>query len=284
MTSLRKQLEDLQIRPRKRLGQHFVVQDWVLQKIALDADLASEDIVLEIGAGLGSLTAFLTPAQKVYAVEIDPRLILVLQERFKRIPNVEVIHADAIQVDMASFFQPGGQKLKVVANLPYEISSPLIFRLWKERQAFSRFVLMLQLEVAHRIVAQPGTKDYGPLSLWSQLYSVPRISFLVPPSAFYPQPKVESAVVRFDLRAHPAVEVTDEENLARLIRSAFRYRRKTLIRALQLGEFSQFSKIQICEALQSAGVSPSARGESLTLEQFGQLSRAMWAIAAGMNG
>lgn len=283
MASLRKQLEDLQIRPRKRLGQHFVVHDSVLQKIALDADLGPEDIVLEIGAGLGSLTSFLTAAQKVYAVEIDPRLTPFLQKRFKENPNVEVIHADALQVDLSAFFRPGGQKLKVVANLPYEISSPMIFRLWKERHAFSRFVLMLQLEVAYRIVAKPGTKDYGPLSLWSQLYSVPRISFLVPPSAFYPRPKVDSAVVRFDIRPHPAVKVPDEQILERLIRSAFRYRRKMLSRALRLGEFSQFSKNQIYEALESAGVSPSARGESLTLEQFGNLSRAISEVAGAMN-
>ncbi len=283
MASLRKQLEDLQIRPRKRLGQHFVAHDSVLQKIALDADLGPEDIVLEIGAGLGSLTSFLTTAQKVYAVEIDPRLTPFLQKRFKENPNVEVIHADALQVDLSAFFRPRGQKLKVVANLPYEISSPMLFRLWKERQAFSRFVLMLQLEVAYRIVAKPGTKDYGPLSLWSQLYSVPRISFLVPPSAFYPRPKVDSAVVRFDIRPHPAVKVPDEQILERLIRSAFRYRRKMLSRALRLGEFSQFSKNQIYKALESAGVSLSARGESLTLEQFGNLSRAISEVAGAMN-
>jgi 16S rRNA (adenine1518-N6/adenine1519-N6)-dimethyltransferase len=279
LTSLRKQLNDLQIRPRKKLGQHFVVQDWVLQKIARDADLGPEDIVLEIGAGLGHLTAFLTPAQKVFAVEIDPRLTPLLQDRFKENPNVEIIHADALEIKISSFFRPGGRKLKVVANLPYEISSPLIFRLWKEREAFSRFVLMLQLEVARRIVAQPGSKEYGPLSIWSQLHSVPRISFWVPPSAFYPQPKVESAVVRFDLRQRPAVEVPDEQYLERLVRSAFGYRRKTLPRALQLGEFSRFSKNQIRKALETAGVSPLARAESLTLEQFGNLSRAIRAVA-----
>jgi 16S rRNA (adenine1518-N6/adenine1519-N6)-dimethyltransferase len=283
LASPRKQLEDLQIRPRKRLGQHFVAHDSVLQKIAIDADLGPEDIVLEIGAGLGSLTSLLTAARKVYAVEIDARLTPVLKERFKENPKVEVIHADALQVDLSAFFQPGGQKLKVVANLPYEISSPMIFRLWQERQAFSRFVLMLQLEVAHRIVAKPGTKDYGPLSLWSQLYSVPRISFSVPPSAFYPRPKVESAVVRFDIRPYPAVEVPDERILEWLIRSAFRYRRKTLARALQLGEFSQFSKSQIRKALESAGVSPLARGESLTLEQFGHLSRVISEVAGAMR-
>jgi 16S rRNA (adenine1518-N6/adenine1519-N6)-dimethyltransferase len=279
LTSLRKQLNDLQIRPRKKLGQHFVVQDWVLQKIARDADLGPEDIVLEIGAGLGHLTAFLTPAQKVFAVEIDPRLTPLLQDRFKENPNVEIIHADALEIKISSFFRPGGRKLKVVANLPYEISSPLIFRLWKEREAFSRFVLMLQLEVARRIVAQPGSKEYGPLSIWSQLHSVPRISFWVPPSAFYPQPKVESAVVRFDLRQRPAVEVPDEQYLERLVRSAFGYRRKTLPRALQLGEFSRFSKNQIRKALETAGVSPLARAESLTLEQFGNLCRAIRAVA-----
>jgi 16S rRNA (adenine1518-N6/adenine1519-N6)-dimethyltransferase len=284
LASLRKQLEELQIRPRKRLGQHFVVQESVLRKIAAAADLEAKDIILEIGAGLGALTAFLTPpAQKVYAVEIDARLARALAERFKGHPNVEVIHADALQVDLSSLFRQREQRLKVVANLPYEISSPMIFRLWKERKAFSRFILMLQLEVARRIVAEPGTKDYGPLSLWSQLYSIPRISFLVPPSAFYPRPKVESAVVRFDVRPQPAVNVENEQNLGRVIRSAFTYRRKTLLRALQLGEFSQLSRNQIRQALESAGVSPSARGENLTLEQFGNLSRVIPAVDCGRH-
>ena len=283
MASLRKQLDDLQIRPRKRLGQHFVVQDSILQRIAQEADLGPADIVLEIGAGLGNLTAFLTPAQKIYAVEIDPRLTLLLQERFKENRKVQVIPADALQVEISSLSRPAGQKMKVVANLPYEISSPLIFRLWKEKEAFSRFVLMLQLEVARRIVAKPGTKEYGPLSVWSQLHSVPRISFLVPPSVFYPRPKVESAVVRFDIRQHAAVEVEDMQNLEQVIRSAFRYRRKTLARALHLGGFSHLSGNHIRRAFESAGISPSARGESLTLEQFGDLSRAICAVAGAMD-
>jgi 16S rRNA (adenine1518-N6/adenine1519-N6)-dimethyltransferase len=231
-------------------------------------------MVVEIGAGLGSLTAPLAErVKKVYALEIDPRLVETLRERFSGMEQVEVVQGDALKFDFAPIFQKWGRKIKVVANLPYEISSPMIFRLLKERKYFSLLVLMLQLEVARRVVARPGTKDYGQLSLWTQLYSRAAIAFSVGPKAFHPPPKVESAVVRFEISPGPRVEVEDEKTLQEVIRSAFTYRRKTLSKALQTGAFSHLPAQKIQEAMGAAGIASLARGETLTLEQFARLAR-----------
>ena len=279
MISPRKQLRELQIRPKKRLGQHFVVDPNVLRKIVDRADLEAEDIIVEIGAGLGTLTAPLAArVQKVYALEVDQRLADVLRDQFPGKEQVEVIPEDALRYDFRALFQKGRRKMKVIANLPYEISSPMIFRLFEERHCFALFVLMLQMEVAMRVVARPGTKEYGPLSLWSQLYSRPQVLFAVSPQAFHPRPKVESAVVKFEILQEPVVEVGDEKTLRRVIRSAFAYRRKTLANAIRLGEFSHLSTEKIQQALLSAGIDPALRGETLSLEQFRDLARALSAV------
>ena len=280
LISPRKQLRELQIRPKKRLAQHFVVDPNVLRKIVDCAGLAPEDIIVEIGAGLGALTTPLAArVQKVYALEVDQRLANVLRDQFPGSGQVEIIPEDALRYDFRALFQKWRRKMKVVANLPYEISSPMIFRLFEERHCFSLFVLMLQMEVARRIVARPGTKEYGPLSLWSQLYSRPRVLFAVSPKVFHPRPKVESAVVKFEILQEPAVEVGDERTLQRVIRSVFAYRRKTLTNAIRLGEFSHLSAEKIQQALQSAGIDPALRGETLSLEQFRDLSQALSAVA-----
>ena len=239
------------------------------------ASIGDEDIVLEIGAGLGSLTAPLAlKARKVYAIELDLRLAGALRDLFSGNDHVEIILADGLNFDFAPLARQWKRKMKVVANLPYEISSPMIFRLFQEREHFSLFVLMLQREVARRVVALSGSKDYGPLSLWTRLYTRARIAFPVAPRAFHPQPKVDSAVVKFEVLERPSVEVDDKNILKRVIRSAFGYRRKTLINALRLGEFSHLPMEKIQEALQSAGINPAVRGEALSLEQFCDLSRA----------
>jgi len=274
LASLRRQLKELNVRPRKSLGQHFVQDPNILRKIVEEAGLEAEDIVVEIGAGLGSLTAPLAQrAKKVYALEIDPRLAKTLREHFSGIARVEIVEVDALKFDFAPIFEKWRRKIKIVANLPYEISSPMIFGLLKGREYFSLFILMLQMEVARRIVASPGTKDYGPLSLWTQLYSRASIAFSVGPKAFLPPPKVESAVVKFDILPTPSVEVEDEKTLQEVIRSAFTYRRKTLSRALQSGNFPDLPAAKIQGAMRAAGIPPLARGETLSLEQFGKLAR-----------
>jgi 16S rRNA (adenine1518-N6/adenine1519-N6)-dimethyltransferase len=279
LISPRKRLRELQIRPKKRLGQHFVVDPNILRKIVDCAGLETEDIIVEIGAGLGSLTAPLAArVQKVYALEVDQRLATILREEFLDRGRVEIIPEDALRYDFRALYQQWRRKMKVVANLPYEISSPMIFRLFEERHCFSLFVLMLQMEVARRIVARPGTKEYGPLSLWAQLYSRPRVLFAVSPEVFHPAPKVESAVVKFEILQYPAVEVKDEKVLQRVIRSVFAYRRKTLTNAIRLGEFSYLSAQKIQQALESAEIDPALRGETLSLAQFRDLAQALSAV------
>jgi len=274
LISPRKQLRELQIRPKKRLGQHFVQDPNIIRKIVEEASLEAQDIVLEIGAGLGSLTAPLAQrVKRVYALEIDPQLAEALRDRFSGVEPVEVILGDALQFDFVPLCQKWGRKIKVVANLPYEISSPMIFRLLEERESFSLFVLMLQLEVARRLVARPGTRDYGPLSVWSKLYTRATIAFSLGPKAFHPPPKVESAVVKLEVLPQPRAAVEDEKTLQEVIRSAFTYRRKTLGKALQMGSFAHHSREEIQEAVVGSGIPFQARGETLTLEQFCDLAR-----------
>jgi 16S rRNA (adenine1518-N6/adenine1519-N6)-dimethyltransferase len=208
--------------------------------------------------------------KKVYALEIDSSLADVLKDRFSGSKTVEVVWADALQFDFGAAFRRWKRRMKVVANLPYEISSPMIFRLLKERQCFSLLVLMLQLEVARRLAAKPGTKEYGPLGVWSQLYSDVKIAFQVKPNSFTPPPQVQSAVVKFQILPKPRVEMGEEETLERVIRSVFSYRRKTLSRALQMGGFPS---PRIREALDTFGISPMTRGETLNLETFCSLAR-----------
>lgn len=275
LNRLRKQLEKAGVRPSKRLGQHFVTSPAVLQRILESASLTPDDVVVEIGAGLGGLTGPLAErVEKVYALEIDPRLARPLRDLFGENERVALIQADALQFDFASLPVGKGRKMKVVANLPYEISSPMIFRLLEERKRFSLFVLMLQAEVARRMVASAGTKDYGPLAIWVRLYTRARICFFVGPEAFYPRPKVDSAVVRFEVLERPSLEVEDEEILGRVIRSGFGHRRKTLANALRLGAFAHLSPSQIEKVLRLAGIDPGRRGESLSLEEFRDLARA----------
>jgi 16S rRNA (adenine1518-N6/adenine1519-N6)-dimethyltransferase len=216
--------------------------------------------------------------RKVYAIEVDHRLASALKHQFSGSEQVEVVLADALKFNFTPLSQKWQRKIKVVANLPFEISSPMIFRLFEGREHFSLLVLMLQMEVAKRVVAKPGTKDYGPLSLWAQLYTQARIAFPVSPRAFHPQPKVDSAVVRFDILQKPSVEVDDEKALHWVIRSAFAYRRKTLANAIHLGKFSNLPMERIQKAVRAAGINPISRGEMLSLEQFRDLSRALSAL------
>jgi 16S rRNA (adenine1518-N6/adenine1519-N6)-dimethyltransferase len=276
LDSPRRQLKLLEIRPQRGLGQHFLHDPNILRKIVAEASLEAEDVVVEVGAGLGSLTVFLAGrVKRVYALEIDARLVEHLRQRFREEEGVEIVPGDALQFDFAPLFRKWRRKMKLVANLPYEISSPMIFRLLEGREYFSRLVLMVQREVARRIVAPPGTRDYGPLSLWSRLYSRTTLSFSVGPKAFHPPPKVESAVVKFEILERPGVQVEDEKALRAVVRSAFTYRRKTLGRALQSGSFSHLSRERIQEALETSGIPPMARGETLTPEQFISLARSL---------
>jgi 16S rRNA (adenine1518-N6/adenine1519-N6)-dimethyltransferase len=254
------------IRAKKSLGQNFLRDPHYLNRIADAAQVGPGDQVLEIGPGLGHLTTVLTQrAQKVLAIEVDDRLIPHLQDEFGAVPNFELLHADALEYDYGSL----KGRWKVVANLPYYISTPIIQKLILHREKFISLTLMLQKEVAERIASPPGGKEYGYLSVLVQFYTVPRIEFKVPPGAFTPRPEVDSIVITLTLRDPPAVMVKDEAFFVRVIKAAFSQRRKTLRNALKQLEAPQD---KMASVLNSTGIDLGRRAETLTVEEFGKLA------------
>jgi 16S rRNA (adenine1518-N6/adenine1519-N6)-dimethyltransferase len=256
----------MDIRPKKSLGQNFLTDLHFLQKIVDSAQVSDQDLVVEIGPGMGHLTRELaTRARKLIVIELDDRLIPRLRDEFGSLPNVEIIHSDALQYDYGSLPERG----KVVANLPYYISTPLIQRLIAHRDRFSTLTLMLQREVAERIAAEPGGKEYGYLSVLVQYFAVPRLEFTVPAAAFTPRPKVDSAVLTMVMRDHPEHVVADEALFLRVIKAAFSQRRKTLRNSLsQLGY-----PREIMDAVSArTGIDLGRRAETLSVVEFGILA------------
>lgn len=251
---------------KKSLGQNFLKDPYYLRKIAEAAQVTSEDRVLEIGPGLGHMTAILLErAQNVLAIEIDDRLIPHLQTEFSAAKNFELLHADALAYDYGSL----DGKWKVVANLPYYISTPIIQKLISHREKFISLTLMLQKEVAERIAAPPGGKEYGFLSVLVQLYAEVRIEFIVPAGAFTPKPEVDSAIVTLKIRNELAVPLADEAFFVRLVKAAFSQRRKTLRNALkQLG----FAQETMALVMEKTGVDLGRRAETLSVEEYGRLA------------
>lgn len=264
------------LRPVKSLGQNFVTDRSVLVKMAEAADLDKEDTVLEIGPGIGGLTTELAEkAGEVVAVEIDRRLIPVLDEKMKRYPNVHVINADILKIDIGEILMPYLDKkrcLKVVANLPYYITTPIIMKLLEGGIGARIIVFMVQKEVAGRMKAKPGGKDYGALSIAVQYYSEPSVVFDVPPQAFIPRPDVISSVMKLEIFDRPRVEVRNEKLFFRLVKAAFAQRRKTLANALINSEYFGLTREQTNVMLSELGVGKKQRGETLTIEQFAQMS------------
>lgn len=254
------------IRAKKSLGQNFLRDPHYLKKIADAARIGAGDQVLEIGPGLGHLTRVLTErAGKVLAIEVDDRLIPHLQEEFGLARNFELRHADALEFD----FEALTGRWKVVANLPYYISTPIIQMLIKHRNKFVSLTLMLQKEVAERIASPPGSKEYGYLSVLVQYYTVPRIEFKVPPGSFTPQPEVDSMVITLMMRDQPAVLVRNEAFFIRVIKAAFSQRRKTLRNSLKQLEVP---KETMDAVLGKTGIDLGRRAETLTVEEFGRLA------------
>lgn len=262
------------LRPNKQLGQNFLVDENILKKIIAAAELGPEDTVLEIGPGIGVLTGPLAEvARQVIAVEIDKGLIPVLEENLAAYANVKIIWGDILKVEQGELLAAATTPFKVVANLPYYITSPVIMALLTGPLPLERLVLMVQREVARRLTAAPGSKDYGVLSVAVQYYTQPEMVAQVPRTVFYPRPDVDSAVVLLKMRPSPAVVVGDEALFFRLVRGAFGQRRKTLLNSLR-GEFGgQYSREELVSFLQAAGIDPSRRGETLTLEEFAALAR-----------
>ncbi len=254
------------IRAKKSLGQNFLKDPHYLGRIVDAARVGPDDQVLEIGPGLGHLTAVLAQrAGKVLAVEVDDRLIPHLQKEFEGLKNVELVHADALEYDYRAL----DGDWKVVANLPYYISTPIIQKLIEHRKKFVSFTLMLQKEVAERIAAPPGGKEYGYLSVLVQFYTVPRIEFKVPPGAFTPRPEVDSIVITLAVREQPAVQVRDERFFMRVVKAAFSQRRKTLRNALKQLEVPAERMAAVQEG---TGIDLGRRAETLSVEEFGKLA------------
>ena len=260
---------------QKRFGQNFLIDGNVVEKIVREAGVTKDDFVLEIGPGIGTMTQLLCEnAREVAAVEIDTNLIPILEETLAAYDNVTVINEDILKVDIAALAQEknGGRPIKVVANLPYYITTPIIMGLFESRVPIDSITIMVQKEVADRMQVGPGTKDYGALSLAVQYYAKPEIVLNVPPTCFMPRPNVGSAVIRLKKHQTCPVEVDDAELMFRLIRASFNQRRKTLANGLSNSSELTLSKEQIAKAIESLGVNPSIRGEALTLAQFAQLA------------
>ncbi len=263
---------------QKKFGQNFLIDTHVLEKIISAANITKEDMVLEIGPGIGTMTQYLAEAAgKVIAVEIDRNLIPILGETLGSYENVTVINEDVMKLDIAELAERenGGRPIKVVANLPYYITTPIIMGLFEKHVPLESITVMVQKEVAERMQTGPGNKDYGALSLAVQYYAEPYIVANVPPNCFMPRPKVGSAVIRLTCHEKPPVEVRDEKLMFDIIRASFNQRRKTLVNGLNNSPVLDFSKEEILQAVESLGKGAGVRGEALSLEEFAALSNAL---------
>lgn len=260
---------------QKKFGQNFLIDTHVLDKIIRSAEITKDDFVLEIGPGIGTMTQYLAcAAREVVAVEIDKALIPILQDTLSGYDNVTVINEDVLKLDIVKLAEErnGGRPIKIVANLPYYITTPIIMGLFESHVPVQSITVMVQKEVADRMQVGPGTKDYGALSLAVQYYAKPYIAANVPPNCFMPRPKVGSAVIRLECHEKPPVQVEDERLMFRIIRASFNQRRKTLANGLKNSPEISLSKEGIEQAIANLGKGASVRGEALNLEEFAHLS------------
>ena len=260
---------------QKKFGQNFLIDTHVLDKIIAAAEITKDDFVLEIGPGIGTMTQYLAcAARKVVAVEIDKALIPILEDTLSDYDNARVINNDVLKVDIAKLAEEenGGKPIKVVANLPYYITTPIIMGLFENHVPIKSITVMVQKEVADRMQVGPGTKDYGALSLAVQYYAKPYIVANVPPNCFMPRPKVGSAVIRLERYEEPPVKVKDEKLMFRIIRASFNQRRKTLANGLKNSAELDYTKEEIEAAIEALERGASIRGEALTLEEFAKLA------------
>ncbi len=260
---------------QKKYGQNFLIDTHVLDKIVSAAGVTKDDMVLEIGPGIGTMTQYLAEAaREVVAVEIDKNLIPILEETLSEYDNVTILNEDILKVDIAALAEEknGGKPIKVVANLPYYITTPIIMGLFESGVPLDNITIMVQKEVADRMQVGPGTKDYGALSLAVQYYAKPEIVANVPPNCFIPRPNVGSAVIRLTRYPEPPVKVEDPKKMFALIRASFNQRRKTLVNGLSNAPEIKASKEDVQNAIAKMGLSETIRGEALTLEQFAALS------------
>jgi 16S rRNA (adenine1518-N6/adenine1519-N6)-dimethyltransferase len=261
---------------KKSLGQNFLIDLNILSKIVDSAELTKEKGAIEIGPGIGALTEQLARrAGKVVAIEIDQRLLPILADTLSPYPHAEVIHGDVLEMDLISLIREkfkDQEKVSVVANLPYYVTSAILMKLLEERLPLENIVVMIQKEVAERIAAAPGSKAYGALSVLAQFYAEAELVTIVPHSVFIPQPNVDSAVLRLRIREKPAVEVASESMFYRVVKASFAQRRKTLANNLMNNLFGKDKKEEMLRVLEEAGIDPARRGETLSIEEFARLS------------
>ncbi len=272
MESPLKTLKRHHIRPVKRLGQSFLVDNNITSRIVDASKIGGDDTAVEIGAGLGVMTSMIAErAKKVVALEIDPKLVNVLNEELKEISNIEIIHADVLRYDFSSPLGGNG-KIKVIGNIPYNVSSQILFRLIEFRDHISSTTLMFQKEVADRITAAPGTKEYGILSIIISMYAALSTIMTVPPLCFHPKPKVDSAVLKMDTREGPLYPLEDHDIFLKTVKAAFSKRRKTLANNLKDMDAVCSRGMDVSSLLVEAGIDGRRRGETLTVEEFGRLA------------
>lgn len=260
---------------QKKFGQNFLIDTHVLDKIIAAAGIGPDDFVVEIGPGIGTMTQYLaSSAREVYAVEIDQNLIPILKDTLREYDNVTILNEDILKVDLNTLAQEknAGKPIKVVANLPYYITTPIIMGLFENHVPLESITVMVQKEVAERMQVGPGTKEYGALSLAVQYYAQPYIAAYVPPNCFIPRPKVGSAVICLKLHDNSPVQLRDEKLMFRLIRASFNQRRKTLVNGIANSAELPYTKEQAVRAIAKCGFPAAVRGETLNLEQFALLS------------
>lgn len=263
---------------QKKYGQNFLIDTHVLDKIINAAEITEEDFVLEIGPGIGTMTQYLaSSAREVFAVEIDRALIPILEDTLSEYENVTILNEDILKVDIRKLAEEHnqGRPIKVVANLPYYITTPIIMGLFEEEVPVESITVMVQKEVADRMQTGPGSKDYGALSLAVQYYASPYIVANVPPNCFMPRPKVGSAVIRLSRHEKSPVEVKDPRMMFRIIRASFNQRRKTLVNGLKNARDLEFTREEVESALTACGFPLNIRGEALTLQNFADLSNCL---------
>lgn len=262
---------------QKKFGQNFLIDSNVLESIIRGAEITKDDFVLEIGPGIGTMTQYLCEAaRQVVAVEIDKMLIPILEDTLSEYDNVEVINQDVLKVDIKSLAEEknNGKLIKVVANLPYYITTPIIMGLFESGVPIDSITIMVQKEVADRMQTGPGSKDYGALSLAVQFYATAKVILNVSATCFMPRPNVDSAVIKLTRHKEPTVNVADEKLMFKIIRASFNQRRKTLVNGLKNSPELSFSKEQIVKAIEKIGKPETIRGEALTLEEFAELANA----------